>query len=565
MFVVVENFKKRKVIDSLSLEAFVEGTRNGSFNDVSLARTLDRKSEEYNLLKESAKSVAFNFSYKNGYVNGTNATQSSGYLFLDTDNQESLDLSKFPFVVSYWKSFSGKGYGILVAVSGVDKTNLKYAAEQISSVLGINYDKNAVSPDRFCVLSYDPSIYFNPSHATYTYTHVHTHTHVHTRTRNVMHNTVQSITLKKKLSILRLNETIQNRKYSVPLRFSTVAEVSESIDFNGRAFKTFKDEKKQVARVVIPNKIKIGSRNTIISTIGIQFKALNPEVNLVDIYQFLTKVNLEKCEEPLDCNDIYSIAASISKSNPEINMNETKTVVFDPRAGLTARQRQSIGAKEGNRLRGRRTYQKIEDCIYNWDVVTYGNITAEKVRDLTGASLATVKRYYPDFKNYVKSVNSAWKSQSKELNLSENNKDMQKEAWDHIQGFARKRREDEAAVNLACFHELAQQLGFILLDTSRQKNMTDFLHFGGQYTFNKTTGVIRDKKTREEFTVTSYPNRNYWERRFIMPFGKHKGKEMGDVAKYDFAYLMFIESLDNLQPEFHQELEEYFIQSGVKE
>lgn len=561
MFTLVENFKKRKIIGTLSLEAFVEGTRDGIFNDVTEARTLDRKSKEYELLKKSAQSVAFNFSYEKNYVNGSNATKSTGYLFLDTDNQEDLDLSEFPFVVSYWKSFSGKGYGILVSVSGIDKTNLKYAAEQISSVLGIDYDKNAVSPDRFCVLSYDPSIYFNPSHATYTYTHTHTHVH----TRNVLHNSVQSITLENRVSILHLNETIQNRKYSVPLRFSTVAEVSENIDFNGRAFKTFKDDKKQIARVVIPNKIKVGSRNTVISTIGIQFKALNPEINLVDIYQFLTKVNQEKCEEPLDCNDIYSIAASISKSNPEINMNETKTVVFDPRAGLSCNQKKSIGAKEGNRLRGRRTYQKIEDCIYNWDVQKNGNITSEKVRDLTGVSLSTVKRYYPDFKNYVKSVNNAWKSQSKELNLSENNKDMQKEAWDHIQGFARKRREDEAAFNLACFHELAQQLGFILLDTSRQKNMTDFLHFGGQYTFNKITGIIRDKKTREEFTVTSYPNRNYWERRFIMPFGKHKGKEMGDVAKYDFAYLMFIESLDNLQPEFRQELEEYFIQSGVKE
>src|SRR5690606_29434466 len=93
----------------------------------------------------------------------------TGYLYIDVDGCLDIDLYS-PYISAYWKSLSGTGYSIVVAVKGLTKKNYKEATLEVSEVLDLPIDKGAISIDRLTCISYDPDAYYNPNAEVYTIT-----------------------------------------------------------------------------------------------------------------------------------------------------------------------------------------------------------------------------------------------------------------------------------------------------------------------------------------------------------------------------------------------------------
>ena len=170
MFQVIENWQKRKIIDSVSIDSLVSMVRNPSneyLKKVSEIRKYPRKSKEYDNIKKTLPcfTTAFNF---RGYISNKNIGKSTGYLYLDIDDSDNIDL-EHPSIVFYCKSISNKGYSVIVGVIGVTPDNIQKVTRSVAQELDIKLDEDAISKDRLTVISYDINAYYNPEHTYFLY------------------------------------------------------------------------------------------------------------------------------------------------------------------------------------------------------------------------------------------------------------------------------------------------------------------------------------------------------------------------------------------------------------
>lgn len=128
-----------------------------------------RNEKLYDEYKACVPCITPNFLYRNTHED-INIIRPTGLLYIDIDPKKGqpfdfdpkiLDKSK---IYSYFKTFSGIGYGILVKVEGLTKENFKDTFHAICQDLGISqyFDKNARKASQYLALSYDPDVYFNP-------------------------------------------------------------------------------------------------------------------------------------------------------------------------------------------------------------------------------------------------------------------------------------------------------------------------------------------------------------------------------------------------------------------
>ena len=117
----------------------------------------------YESTKLSLPCVTYNFLFI-GYKKTENIISATGLMYIDIDIPEFdlniLDTSK---VYSYYKSFGGVGYAIIVKVDGLSQNNFKSTYLNICKELGIveYIDTNAIKSTQFNVLSYDENIFIN--------------------------------------------------------------------------------------------------------------------------------------------------------------------------------------------------------------------------------------------------------------------------------------------------------------------------------------------------------------------------------------------------------------------
>jgi len=101
-------------------------------------------------------------------------TDLSSFIYFDIDDfsgkSPSLDeikeiFKEFPFTKSVWKSFGGKGLGILVKFNGLTVANFKATwlnfTKNFGEKFNINFDSATKDVTRVNVLSFDPNIYIN--------------------------------------------------------------------------------------------------------------------------------------------------------------------------------------------------------------------------------------------------------------------------------------------------------------------------------------------------------------------------------------------------------------------
>jgi len=387
MFQIIENWEKRKVIDSISIEGLVERVRNPSkdfLEKVEEIRKYPRKSKQYENIKKTLPcfTTAFNF---NGYISNKNLGKATGYLYLDIDNVDEIKLDH-PSVVFYCKSISGKGYSIIVGVKGVTPENIKEATRAVAQELDIELDEGAISKDRLTILSYDVNSYYNPDH-TYLY----------------YSNNEVNCTPNSNITLLTY---ISNDYKGYKIRKNNLSDITEKIDFKGELFKKFEGDKVGYTTLTTPfNEVKEGKRNCTMNTICYLMKGLNTDLDKQSTLSYLQSINSAKFFPPLEDNELQAIIDSIFKiESIVLYPNTFRTYLYNPDYSLTTKEKRSLTMKAIHKERRDKTSSEIEACIDAWDF-SLGKITHRKLVTISKKNKKTIARYYPQLKQKINILN----------------------------------------------------------------------------------------------------------------------------------------------------------------
>lgn len=149
-----------KVMKNSSVDKMLDYISKSNDN-VERLRQYSRDSQEYKQAKKKLYCVTWCASFNENRVL-EDLNELTGLVYLDFDNQE---VNKDEYTYAQWKSLSGKGYGKLVKVEGLNKNNFKSTVE----ALRMNYSTSDDLKDytRLNILSSDKDLYVNDSAKTY--------------------------------------------------------------------------------------------------------------------------------------------------------------------------------------------------------------------------------------------------------------------------------------------------------------------------------------------------------------------------------------------------------------
>ncbi|WP_185207988.1 hypothetical protein [Chryseobacterium sp. C3] len=363
---------------------YIKDSSRAEVKKIKELRTLKKGTPEFDSIKKELPIILWNFT-TDGERKIKNAIQSTGYIYYDIDNSLDFQFNKNYFT-AYWKSVSGSGYGCLIKVSGVDKSNFKEVFTDIAGQLNIPFDYKASDIVRANIISYDPDIYYNPD----------AHTFDCTCYSSIDNGDVEenhhSITKDIKINSYEWNGE------NIPIRYDNLQEkISEKervYDENGVC--DLKDDKLYYSSVVIPKTIKEGKRNYILSNIAIKIIALNPELTDKRLIKFISKINSSCCTVPMQDNEIQTICSTVlSKRNEFIPYNNAvRRFLFDPQKKFQKGERQRLSVIYLNKCRGERTKQIVSHA--------FSDLLSEcrrfKIKDIleeTKVSPTTINKYLP--------------------------------------------------------------------------------------------------------------------------------------------------------------------------
>lgn len=338
--------------------------------------------DSYNHIKRNLPCVTFNFEYEK-WKKDKNIVRATGFIYIDVDNSIELDL-KHPLIYASWKSLSGKGRGVLVKTRQLNHNNFNYTYNSICSILGIKGDSNARKLSQFTILSYDPDIYINRKS-------------IEWNCAKEFKKSPNSKRIKKKKKVTSKLGENNNLKY----------DDIHLIDFESADYIFFPQEKGSVSKAWIPEKISNGKRNSTITAIAIQLKALNPEWSSSGFKKFVLKLNSSRCETPLPIKEVLSIVKSVEKmKNITPKPNIERRIIFNPKSKLSKSEKIKISNKLIGEVRQKNTIVELKNAVMNWDFSRQGKITQIKLALQTNKNIKTVERYYAELKPTIQKLNS---------------------------------------------------------------------------------------------------------------------------------------------------------------
>ena len=394
MFQIVSNVFNRSIITSLSLDEYINTMKNPDFvrkSQVDLARETYKNSELkkddplYKSIKNSLPCITFLNTF-NGYVNNENIVNSTGFMYVDIDNVSDINFSMYPFVVSYWKSLSNNGYGILIKCENTGE--LQDNINELSLLFNIQLDKNAVSKDRLNILGYDNNIYYNPNYTSY----------IFKDSKKVSLGYIKE-------SSIRLQQ-IDTKNETGDIRFSNLKDLIKEYDFNGEPFIDLGENKLEYAEVFVPKNIFEGNRNKSMFVLCSQIRGLNSWISESMLLRVCSTINKDKFRPQLSIHELSEIVKKVySKEKPVVMLNKTKRILFNPDYELSKFERQSMATKQIRSVEAIKNTSKIIKCVENWDFKENGKITQQKISTLTGFAIATVKRRSKEIKKIFNILN----------------------------------------------------------------------------------------------------------------------------------------------------------------
>ena len=377
--------KKPKVVSNLDSDEWFNMIKHSTYsNKITQARNGEL---DYDSVKESMPCVTYNFLF-NQYKTDTNIINGTGLIYIDIDdprfNIDSIDKQK---VYSYYRSFGGNGYAIIVQVSGLTINDYRATYNYITNDLGVfEYaDKGAVKASQYNVLSFDSNLYYNKN--SFVYTPV---------------ITPQSIVIQRGEGAYT---TDRGAKEFVQLRFDNLDEV----DIEGEY--TVNWEGIQYIKCFIPMKKITKNRNNFLLSYCNNLVYLNPHISIAKTIDVMQSVNRAACLEPVKEAQLNRVVKSVHKYKSDgtlkpIYFKKLRKIVFNKMSKLTRDEKLMICVAENAKRKSFNTQQKMYDIIEAWDFETYGNISQRKMYDNFSISKKTVEKYWKQFKPFIEEVNT---------------------------------------------------------------------------------------------------------------------------------------------------------------
>lgn len=379
---IFKNIKNPTVLGEVDVYDFLDRIKNPEIavlQKINEARVLySTNKSKYDYLKSELPCFTLNFDFNIKKLN-SNIKNPTGFIYIDIDGTTDIQFDN-EYIFATWLSLSGNGRGVLVKVDGLTLENFRITYSDVTKLLNIESDDNANKATQFCVHSYDSNIYINNDSTAYKPTEV---------IKN-SHNTVLTIKKGEKVN----TEIGENKK----LRFNNISDY----DFQGEDYLVFWGDKEIISQVFIPKIITIGMRETVLSSVANQIKALNSEITKDELLHFISNVNKKRCLPPLKNNEVMRIVDyKINSNDVEPILNHERRIFFNPDCKLTRLEKTTITNQTLGKLKEEKSRTIIRECIINWDYVNNGKITQHKLAKISGLNIRTIEKYYKEFRELI--------------------------------------------------------------------------------------------------------------------------------------------------------------------
>lgn len=381
---IFPNVKTPQVISIAGISTVLNHIKIGTYKDNLIEARIYGKGHP---IFEQAKTLTPTFT-----PNGTfkkkrsvsNIENLSGLIYLDVDHE--IDVKKLhalQFIYSFWKSFSGNGYGLLVSVSGLTKDNFKSAWTYLNnyfSGIDVIIDPHTKDISRQCIISFDPDIYIN-------------------------HDVISLIIPEKSRSIsdelFPVTTTLPNYQSNIThldkIKYQTTLDDYCNLDY------IVLEEGKEYRNSYIPQILKDGERHTWLSSFTSSILFNNPDISCNKLEMVLYKVNYEHCKPELTKDEVKKIVKwSFNKHRKQELMVRTKKkkIWINPDKQLTLEQKKSIIGKETGRLRRKETLNKQIE-IYKQLSHQYPKVTQKLLSEHSTVKIRMIKKYWKEILNSV--------------------------------------------------------------------------------------------------------------------------------------------------------------------
>ena len=380
-----KNLKNPCVQTVTDIPSVLDQIKTGCYkSQIITARPYGKGHTQYEKIKAEIPTFTPNACFYNNRAI-SNIKSLSGFIYLDFDHEIDLEIfHHLPFIYSYWKSVSGKGYGVLVSISGLTiatfKNSWTYLADQFDK-FNAKVDTRTQDISRQCVISYDPDIYINPDPIPLIIPMVEV-----SATTNIL-----SSTLPQKYYSSITSSDHDKIKYKTTLD-----------DYNGMDYIVI-EQGKEFRDSYLPRQIHSGDRHKWLGSYTSTLLFNNPSISYERLELELLRANNDHCHPKLDISEVIAITTwSFSKhTNQALNITAKKKKIWiNPEAKLSTKQKRSIIGKETGKLRKANTLNELVE-LYLKLQKTNQKITQKLLQEHSNLSILTIKKYWHEIHEKV--------------------------------------------------------------------------------------------------------------------------------------------------------------------
>lgn len=377
---------KPQVVSTWPIYDWLNNIKSSPFaDDIIKAR---RGELDYNTVKFSLPCVTYNFVF-DGYKSNKNIIESTGLIYIDVDDPSfditSLDTSK---VFSYYHSFGGLGYSILVKASGITTSNFSSTYNGIVNDLGLSeyVDTQAIKATQFNVLSFDENIFINQD--SFTYSPI----------------APPSVVIENQR---REAYTIDGGAKSSRIRFNNLDEIEITGDHavNWDGYDTI--------QCFIPMKKREKNRNNMLLSYCNNLVYLNPQMEKSKAIDIMMNVNKVACSPMVDEEQVCRVVDSCYRYKedgtfkPHYSIKKRK-IVFSNKSKLSRLEKLEVCRGELIKRWSDVSLSKLYSILESWDFERMGKIAQRKVYDNHPIAKKTVEKYWHHFKEWVTVLNEEY-------------------------------------------------------------------------------------------------------------------------------------------------------------
>lgn len=384
---IFPNIKNRNVNTTIPISEVMEYIKYGKWKDeIETARSFGKGHPIFETIKVTTPTFTPNGTF-NGIRSVDHLDGLSGYIYLDIDHPIDTEiLIGIPFIYSYWKSISGKGYGLLVKTDGLNFNNFKsswFYLENYFLDIGIHIDPLTKDMPRQCVISYDPDIYIN---------------------NDVVPLSVRDIPTKSFLKSHSNTASMTYHEYpewsdsnytgSTKLTYNTTLS-----DYYGMDYIVIK-EGKDYRNSYLPEKIKKGDRHKWMFSYITTLIYNNPDISPETVRKILSTINKKYCKPALTIDEIHSMinwTYRKYKNNQLTISTRKKKIWINPDKGLSTTEKRSIIGRISSKLRREKTINELIS-VYKQLSTQYPRVTQKLLEEHSSVKIGTVKKYWKEIK-----------------------------------------------------------------------------------------------------------------------------------------------------------------------